>query len=465
MLSIAGPSSRLCDGLARRRFLQIGALGALGLTWPRLLQAAREAPAAESFGRARRCVLLFLTGGPPQLDTFDLKPEAPAEIRGELEPIATNVAGLQISELLPQLARQADKFCLVRSVTHGDTTHTSAGYTMLTGVYHHSPNIAEAGDVRPTANDHPHLGSVLAKVRPPAGGLPPCVSLPEVIKDAAVNEFPGQGAGFLGGKYDPFRIEANEQRSAFLLPAVSLPPGMTSRRLEDRRGLLSQLDAAFQEADRRAARADLDAYYHQAYDLIRSAGVRKAMQLEDEPQRVRAAYGSHLFGQGCLLARRLLEAGVPLVTVYWHYEGPDDSPVWDTHENNFAHLRKRLLPPTDQAVAALLDDLAARRLLDETLLICLGEFGRTPRINPKAGRDHWPHVQSILLAGAGIPPGSVLGASDQHGAYPSDRPVTPPELTATFLHLLGIRSDMEVHDRLGRPHRVCQGVPIAELLG
>jgi hypothetical protein len=465
MFHILGPPRRLCDGLTRRRFLGVGALGGVGLSLPGWLQATAHAPPARGrFGRARRCILLFLTGGPPQLDTFDLKPDAPAAIRGELRPVATNVPGVRISELCPHLARQADKYCLVRSVTHPDTTHTSAGYTMLTGAPHPLANSATAANIRPTANDHPHPGALLARVRPPQGGGLAFAALPEVIKDAGVNEFPGQGAGFLGRQYDPFRIEADAQRTGFRLPDIVLPPDVTARRLDDRRLLLDQLHRVWRVGDSRAAGGDRAGLYERAFRLLRAPQVRQALQLDREPERCRSAYGQHLFGQGCLLARRLLEAGVPLVTVYWHYEGPDDSPVWDTHENNFRHLRSRLLPPADQAVAALLADLSARGLLAETLVICLGEFGRSPRINARGGRDHWPHVQSILLAGAGIPAGSVYGASDRIGAYPAAAPVTPPDLMATFLHLLGIPPEMEVLDRTGRPLRVCQGTAVPGLL-
>jgi arylsulfatase A-like enzyme len=208
----------------------------------------------------------------------------------------------------------------------------------------------------------------------------------------------------------------------------------------------------------------LDAYHQQAFQMIGSAAARNAFDLDREPAQVREAYGPHLFGQGCLLARRLLEAGVLLTTVYWHYEGPDDSPVWDTHENNFRHLRERLAPPTDQAVSALLDDLSQRGLLDDTLVICMGEFGRSPKINAKAGRDHWPGVQSILLAGAGLPGGAVYGASDQHGGYPAENAVAPPDLFATFLHLLGIQPHAQLQDYQGRPIRATRGRPIEGLL-
>jgi len=240
---------------------------------------------------------------------------------------------------------------------------------------------------------------------------------------------------------------------------------MSADRLNERRRLLERYRGDGRPLERQPALADLDRFAQQAFDLIGSAGLRRAFELEREPDRLRAAYGPHRFGQGCLLARRLLEAGVALVTVYWHYEGPEDSPVWDTHQNNFPHLRDRLLPPTDQAVACLLEDLAARGLLADTLVICMGEFGRSPKINRNGGRDHWPHEQAVLLAGAGIPGGSVCGASDKHGAYPADNPVSPANLAATILHLLGVPLSLELHDRTGRPVPACAGKPVRALLG
>lgn len=465
MLTIRGASQRLCDGIGRRDLLRLGALGCLELSLPTLLQASTQAQTSStSFGRAQRCVLLYLTGGPPQHDTWDLKPDAPAEIRGELNPIATTVPGLCISELFPRLAQLADKYCVVRSVTHHDTIHTSAGYTMLTGVAHPRANARSAQDIRPTPNDHPHLGSLLAKVRAPQDGVPVFASLPEVIKDAAVNEFPGQGAGFLGASYEPFRIQGIAASGAFQMPDIFLPADVTAGRLNDRRLLLGQLDRGRAAVEENQAAADLNGYYEQAFRLIHSRAARGAFQLDREPERVREAYGKHLFGQGCLLARRLIEAGVRLATVYWHYEGPDDSPVWDTHQNNYPHLRQRLMPPTDQAFSALLIDLAERGLLDSTLVVCMGEFGRSPKINKHGGRDHWPAVQSVVLAGAGIRPGYVYGSSDRAGAYPADRPVTPPDLTATILHLLGVPPDLEVHDRSGRLLRACTGSIVRGLL-
>ena len=465
MLRILGRAYRACDGVPRRDFLRLGMLAPLALSLPALgarRSAAAEAQKTSSFGRAKRCILLFLTGGPPQHDTFDCKPDAPAEVRGELQPIPTCVPSIQVSELFPKLAGQAEKFCIVRSVTHGDTTHTSAGYTMLTGVVHPKAGGQSSSMALPAPEDHPHVGALLSKARLGGSGVPSFISLPEVIKDAAVNEFPGQGGGFLGRAYDPVRIEANKERTAFAPPALVLPADVTGRRLTDRALLRGQLN---DQVRRTEAMRNLDGYYQRALSLLASSSLGNAFALDREPPQVRDRYGTHLFGQGCLLARRLVEAGVELVTVYWHYEGPDDSPVWDTHWNNFPHLRQRLAPPTDQAVSALVADLHERGLLDETLVVVMGEFGRTPKINGKGGRDHWPHVQSILLAGAGIPGGSVYGESDKQGAYPAEKPVTPADLIATVLHLLAVPRDMELRDLSGRPLRACSGEPVWGVLG
>jgi hypothetical protein len=465
MLTIQGSPHRLCDGIARRDFLRAGALGGLGLKLPHLVGAARAGQGmATAFGRARRCIQLFLTGGPSQLDTWDLKPNAPVEIRGEFKPIATNVPGISLGEYFSRLARCADRYCLLRSVTHADATHPTAGYTMLTGVVHPNAGTTNLVMTRPSPTDHPHLGSLLTKTRTPRRGVPTFASLPEVVKDDAVNEFPGQVGGLLGKQCDPLRIETDATRKRFVPPEIVLPPDVTAGRLGDRRRLLQALDQGLAALDTsKSALADLDGSYQKAYSLIGSGAFLRAFELDREADRLRAAYGPHLFGQGCLLARRLLEAGVSLVSVYWHYEGPADSPVWDTHDTNFPYLRNRLIPPADAAISSLLTDLAERGLLDDTVVYCLGEFGRSPRINRKGGREHWPGVQTVLLAGAGIRGGSVYGASDKDGAYPADQAVTPADLAATVLHLLGVPADLEVQDRLGRPVRACTGTSVQGL--
>src|SRR5262245_24402808 len=452
MLALRSGSYALCDGWHRRRFLTFGALtGLAGACGVAAAHGSGRSPAKPGAGRAsggaaaRRCLLLFLTGGPPQHDTWDPKPAAPANIRGEFRPIATSAPGIHVSEMFPRLACRMDKLCVVRSVTHGDTVHTSAGYTMLTGAYHPLANTpAGANNVRPTGNDNPHFGSLVAMARPSRHGVPVFASLPEVIKDAAVNEFPGQHAGFLGCRYDPLRIDTEPATGAFRPPEIELPADVPAERLMNRRWLNDQLDRAFRLTGEPIGH--LDQQRVQAFDLLRAARFRQAFALDQEPARRRDAFGRHLFGQGCLLARRLLEAGVSVVTVYWHYEGPDDSPVWDTHQNNFPHLRNRLMPPTDEAFASLLTDLRQRGLLDETLVVCMGEFGRTPKVNKLGGRDHWAALQSIILAGAGIRGGSIFGASDKLGAYPADQPVSPADLAATILHLLGVPDDLEVQD-------------------
>ena len=465
MLRITHRGNLLCDRIPRRELLTAAAFG---LSLPSLLEARADASgetaALPGFGRAKRCVLLFLTGGPPQHDTWDMKPDAPAEIRGEFKPITTSVPGIQVCELFPLLAREMHHVRVLRTVTHTDTVHTSAGYTMLTGVDHPLANAQTASDIKPKSNDHPHLGAILSRARPPRRGIPTFVSMPEIIRDDVVNEYPGQDGGFMGRQYSPFLVEADSRTGAFLRPEIYLPAGLTSRRLETRRALRERVDRGVRAIESNGQFSELDSFYHRALDLVGSPAARAAFDLDAETPKTRERYGTHLFGQGCLLARRLLEAGVSLVTVYWHYEGPKDCPVWDTHCHNFSYLRDRLVPPTDQALSAMLSDLAARGMLDDTLFVCMGEFGRTPKINGQAGRDHWPHAQSILLAGAGIPPGSVYGATDPHGAYPAENPVSPRDLTATFLHLLGVRPDLEIVDRTNRPFKACEGSPVGGLI-
>jgi hypothetical protein len=462
MLRVVAGKNRLCDGISRRDLLSIGALGAFSL----MGRAASASPqnALPGFGRAKRCLLLFLTGGPPQHETWDMKPRAPTEIRGELKPIESRVPGIQICELFPKLSQLTDKLCIVRSITHADTVHTSAGYTMLTGVVHPKANSPSATSIQPTPDDFPHLGAVLTKQRGARELVPTAVSLPEYIRDAGVNDFPGQDAGFLGKAYSPLLIEANSEQQ-IQLPALILPRDISPQRLEDRNLLRQQLNGLMRSTESSPLPAnDLAVWQSRALTLLQSPLFRSAFEVEREPETLRQSYGQHLFGKGCLLARRLLEAGVSLVTVYWHYEGPEDSPVWDSHWNHFKHLRERLMPPTDQAFSTLLTDLDQRGLLADTLVVCLGEFGRTPKINKMAGRDHWPHVQSIVMAGAGMPGGTIYGSSDSHGAYPLDSPVTPADLSATILHLLGVPTNFSFQDRAGRPFAAYHGSPVAGLL-
>lgn len=472
MISLRGGSHELCDGWRRREFMAFGSLAALaacgGATTASgspLSPVRTSGRSASGIGSARRCIFLFLTGGPPQHDTWDPKPDAPAEIRGELVPIATNVAGIQVGELFPKLAANASKFRIVRSLYNYDTVHTTSGYTLLTGVSHPQTKlVTSATMVRRTPEDRPHLGSLAYKARlAREPDLLPPVSLPEIIRDANVNDFPGLDAGFLGKRYNPLLIEANLERTKFQSPPTALPIDVSPDRFRGRIALRDHLERRLREIDKRGTAGEMEGMYQQAFGLLQSATIREAFDLDREPEALRSAYGAHLFGQGTLLARRLLEAGSTFVTVYWHYEGPDDSPVWDTHENNARHLRTRLAAPTDAAVATLLSDLADRGMLADTLVVCLGEFGRSPRINRKAGRDHWPHVQSALLAGAGIPGGTVYGASDAIGGRPAQLPVGAEDFGTTLLHLLGVAHDYKIYDPAGRPHAACVGTVVPGL--
>lgn len=461
------------DGVGRRReFLTLGSLAALGVWGGRAGTPATESAenaTPPGFGRAKRCLLLFLTGGPSQLDTWDPKPEAPAEIRGEFAPISTATPGLLVSELFPLLAQRSEKYRVVRSLTHHDTVHATAGYALLTGDTHRLANKAVNGSAPPGPEDRPHLASACLHHRQSCerqGACPllPPFSMPEIIKDAGVNEVPGQDAGFLGKRFAPILVEADTQGTRLLPPPVTLHVDVPLSRLKERVALRRLIDAP-RETAHSERRREAESLFERGISLLESPRLRTAFDLEAEPTAARDAYGRHLFGQCTLLARRLLEAGSSFVTVYWHYEGPDDSPVWDTHWNNFRHLRERLAAPADRAVSAMLDDLEVRGLLDETLVLCLGEFGRSPRINHKVGRDHWPFVFNAIVAGAGIPGGTVCGASDAHGAYPAHLPITPQEFGATVLHQLGVPASHEFTDQVGRPHRAGLGPIRPELFG
>ncbi|MCS6851241.1 MAG: DUF1501 domain-containing protein [Gemmataceae bacterium] len=444
--------------LTRRDLLEVGAVSLLGLTAADLMRA-REAPTnntrARSFGRARSCVVIFLWGGPGQQDLWDLKPDAPAEIRGEFRPVATTVPGTQISDQLPQLARQMDKVTLVRSVTHRDSEHGSAAYTALTGHPHPLP-----GTNTPTrADDFPTYGSVVTKLRPANRAIPTAVILGPVMHQGPRPPVAGQNAGFLGRSYDPFRVAEDPSGADFQVEALQPAVGVTAERLEDRRALLEVLDRQARQLEALAGHG-LTAHQQRAFELLQSPQTRRAFDLSAEPAALRERYGRSRFGQALVLARRLVEAGVPFITVNWEKQNGDQ---WDTHKRNFGRLRE-LLPVFDRGLAAFLADLHDRGLLETTLVYCLGEFGRSPRINADAGRDHWPHCYSVLLAGGGVPAGAVVGASDRFAAYPSANPMTPGDLSATLFYSLGIDPQTHLTDPQGRPLPVSPGRVVAELL-
>ncbi len=463
MLRITGPAR---GDWTRRDLIQAGGLTALGLTLPAVLGRAAS-PAAAGFGRARSCVLVYLFGGPSHIDLWDLKPDAPAEVRGEFRPVRTNVPGLAVCEHLPRLAGMADRYCLIRGMTHEHPRHGWGLYYTLTGHRHNRPDL----DAPPTPDDFPGLGALVAKLGRRPRGLPPAVTLPRWNRFLDVpNDYAGEKGGFLGGGFDPWLVRAGPDGQSFAPDGLELPLDVPPGRLDGRRRLLEAVDRRVAEWGERGP--EHDALSARAHGLLTSAAVRRAFDLAHEPGRLRDRYGRHAFGQGLLLARRLVEAGAVLVQVNWHNDGSDvKSPFWDTHKDNFNRLKNDLLPPLDVGLSALLTDLGERGLLETTLVLVTGEFGRTPRVGQvvmnaatdRAGRDHWPHAYAALAAGGGVKGGRAFGATDRRAAYVVESPVTPPDMQATVLHALGVSPGAVVHDRRGRPHRASDGQPVARL--
>jgi hypothetical protein len=420
MLALAKTRVRLCEGTTRREWLRAGALPLTGLTLPGLLRgralaAAGSGPASRP--RARSCIVLFLFGGPAHQDIWDLKPNAPSDYRGEFQPIATTVPGMLIGEHVPRLAEQARRLALVRSVTHPDNTHTVAMHYMLTGVRHARPQTNPLN--QPT--DFPCFGAALQHLRPSANALPAAVSLNAPANQVSANNhiFPGFFAGFLGSSHDPMFVSDDPCGPTFQpFPAAQ---GEAAARLMGRQTFRNAVEAQYRRWEGLAATRPFDAFHEKAFRLISSSEARRAFDLSTESDRCRARYGNTAFGQGCLLARRLVEAGVSLVTVNW----ARNDAYWDTHADNFKKLKTELLPPFDLGFSALIEDLAQRGLLDETLVVCLAEFGRTPKISANAGREHWAACQTAVFAGGGVRGGQVVGASDKNAAYPALRPVGP----------------------------------------
>ena len=461
MLSIGHGPVSTCDGITRREWLRVGGIAAAGLTLPDLI-AGRAAAAASpdrapSFGGAKSCILVFLFGAPAHQDLWDMKPDAASEYRGEFRPIRSSVPGIDLCEHIPQIAGQAHRLAIVRSVSHPDDTHTVAMHYMLTGRRHAEPNSNPQN--KPT--DFPTFGAVMQRLRPSHGPLPSGISVNSPANQVSANNhiFPGFFAGFLGSQYDPLFVGEDPNTAGFrpFRPA----DGLSYERLSRRRSLLGEIDRQWRAVEPLMASSNLRRHQERALDLTTSPEARRAFDLSGEKNETRDRYGRHPFGQGLLLSRRLVEAGVGLVTVNWMR----DDAFWDTHANNFKQLKDSLLPPFDRGFSALLEDLSARGLLDETLVVCLGEFGRTPRINAQAGRDHWAACNSVVLAGGGIRGGQVYGASDATAAYPATPPVSPSDLAATIYHALGIDIRTELRDPLGQPLPLCTGSPLIELFG
>lgn len=485
MLSIQGPAGRLCDRLSRRELLTVGGLSLVGLSLPQLLaQQARgsnTAAGGPGLGKADSVILIHLQGSPSHIDLWDPKPDAPAEIRGEFKPIGTSAPGMQISEVLPKLAEQAKHFALVRSIgvdPKGLRNHGAAIYMLMTG---HSPlNFSPTGvAVPPSRDDLPSVGAAITRYRPAAKDMLGNVALcGPVIESGIVGV--GQSAGLLGPAFDPFRTFDNPTQP-LKLEAYTLPGDVTLDRLQSRVDLRSQLDQQLTATSAAADRATvtergLDPFFSQAVSLLQSGRALKAFRLEEETAALRERFGLTRFGQSCLLARRLVEAGVRFVQITWPAAsdaepapGPDGS--WDTHRNNFPTLKNDRCPYFDHSLSALIEDLATRGLLERTMVVAIGEFGRSPKIGSPTtdnvgpgGRDHWPECYSFLIAGGGVRGGQVYGESDRHGAWPKADRVHPYDLIATLHHALGIDPQTEYLDTLNRPRRLVErGKPITGL--
>ncbi len=446
--------SQHCDGMTRRDWLRIGALGVGALTLPNLLRLEGATSSDRRGARARSVIFLFLSGGPSHLDMWDLKPDAPEEIRGTFRPASTRTAGIRICEHMPQTAAVMDQCAIIRSMQHVTGNHPAAQYWMMVG----SPMTRLAPQVvTMSREDRPHIGAAAARLLPPNPRMPAWVMVPEAISPVGP-ERPGQHAGFLGAAYDPYRVNSDPNSNAYSAGALALAEEMNRLRLDTRRALLREVSQQSRFLDETAPAQTLDPYYTRAFDLVSSPEAQRAFDISREPARMRDRYGRHIFGQSVLLARRLVEAGVRLVHVNWvrHDNGPGLQ-GYDSHRDHLQWARDELLPPTDRAFGTLIQDLAERGLLDQTLVVVMGEFGRTPRFNAEGGRDHWPNCFSVMLAGGGIRGGQVVGASDRIGAQPTTNPVRPQDLTATIYDLLGIDPHTTIYDLQRRPLALVEG--------
>ncbi len=463
-MKTTGTSGEPTDGsvgflprLFRRDVLRMGSLGVVGLSLPQLLAAEAASNEMGFRARADACIVIFLNGGPSHLDMWDMKPEAPAEIRGEFRPIRSSVPGVMLCEHLPKLARLMHHVTLVRSMHHSvNNSHAAAVYAALTG---HDRG-EQGGGARPT--DYPPPGAVLAKLRASESSLP-YVALPYKTKEGAGGPLqPGFLGGFIGASYDPFWVLSDPNAEGFRARNLTLSGGVSSGRMAGRGELLSRLDVRFRRRQAVAAFEALDNFRHRAFDLLTSNAAQRVFRIDAEPPTVREAYGRNIYGQSVLLARRLIEAGTRLVTVSW---APDANATWDTHGGNFKKLKSRLLPQLDAALSSLIADLDARGRLERTLIAVLGDFGRTPKINGGAGRDHWNNCYTVLLAGGGVKAGHVHGASDRTGSLPIRGAVTPGDLIATMYRLLGIHHETMIHDPLDRPRLIVpEGRVVNEIL-
>jgi hypothetical protein len=446
----------LCDGMTRRDFFHAGALSLLGLTLPGYLRLKAEGAVRND--RDVNCVMLFLLGAPSQLDTWDMKPDAPREIRGPFQPIKTNVPGIQISEIFPRMAKRADKYSIIRSVYHTAAAVHDTGHQMM-----------QTGRLFSGGLEHPHIGSVLQYLKGSRGDVPAHVLLPRPMGPTGGNLPHGQTAGYLGKRYDPFVLNADPNAKDFKVPDLLPPDYLGAIREARRRKLREAVDGNVRAFEASPDARLLDENFQQAYTLMSSAKAREAFDLAKEPDAVRDKYGRNKFGQSCLLARRLIERGVRFVTINM-FETVFNEITWDIHGSApFTPIdayRTLCGPWFDNGYTSLIEELEERGLYENTIVCAMGEFGRTPKINPAGGRDHWPQCWSIVMGGGGIKGGQVVGASDPIGGYPTDRPTPPADVAATLFRALGISLTQELPSPGNRPLPVVEysARPIAELL-
>lgn len=478
MLTILGPTRSACDGWSRRAVLQAGGAGLLGLSLPGVLRA--ESQRSGQAPRAKSVIFVMLFGGPSQLETFDLKPHAPEQIRGPFKPIACRTPELLIGEHLPRLANLSDKYCVVRTMTHSFNDHSGGGHYLQTGKRWHVPI---GGGFSPTPRDWPSMGSIVEYVDQRQQGLarplPSYAVVPNSLgrlQEAGQYPRPGEHAGWLGRRYNPLTTQIDkksltdnpywrdctDEELNFQVAGLAAREGITLDRLQSRRSLLDQMNDELRQLGRLGGATGLDAFQQRAFALVTSEKTREALDIRRESAELRDKYGRHLFGQSCLMARRLVEAGVRFVTV--HYDCVDGY-SWDSHRNS-DDVKKHLLPTFDQGFAALLQDLDERGLLAETMVVATGEMGRTPRANPQWGRDHWSTLFSNVVAGGGVRGGRVYGRSDKDAAYAIEKPVSPEDLAATVYHALGIDPELRVENAEKRPTPIVDGgAPVTALWG
>jgi hypothetical protein len=482
MLSIPGPRAKLCDGWSRREFMRVGGATMLGISLPQILRMEAQAATAASgmiratgpgAGTAKHVILIYLQGGPSHIDIFDPKPDAPDNIRGQFKPLATKLPGVSIGEHMPKLASVLDKATLIRSVSYtpnGLFNHTAAMYQMLTG--YTADKVSPSGQLEPPApNDYPNIGSNVIRLKPIETPMLPFVMLPRPLQESNVIGKAGT-AGFLGKAFDPYYLyppNADGDMAAMdkaKVDDLTLRAEISKLRLQKRATLWKTINEGMPEVEKAVSGYALDKYYERAFDLIISGRARDAFDLTKEPDAMRDKYGRHPFGQSVLLARRLIEAGTRFVQVNWPSvaNGDPNTTAWDTHAANFGPLKNLHCPKLDSALSSLIEDLDARGLLKETVVLAIGEFGRSPRMgvstsgnsNSPDGRDHWPYCYSAVMAGGGIGRGVVYGKSDEHASSPTENPVHPTELLATIYHMLGISPETLVYNHLNQPRELVQ---------